>query len=236
MSDSLFRPNRNVLPGSYFQSAVTLDFNPGIDAGFVGEGIGVRLRVQAAAGQLAWDRIDARFSARHTWGPFTLFGRVDAGLVEGAVIPPQQMFEIGSVEGLLAYDYKQFAGNEAAIWQGEGQFALPFWHAPLRVRGFFFPSPAPALAIGVQSGWTDVTTLAARRALIELGDRVNPKTDEVILTPTGSTIPVSSPTVGIPTSLNVLVRFFGGAAGVGITRSLTPGAKFQPVFKLGAAL
>ncbi len=236
MSDSLFRPNRNVSPESYFQSAVTLDFNPGIDAGFVGEGIGARLRVQAAVGQLAWDRVEARVSARRTWGPFTLLGRVDAGIVEGAVIPPQQLFEIGSVEGLLAYDYKQFAGNEAAIWQGEGQFALPFWHAPLRVRGFFFPSPSPALAVGLQSGWTDVTTLAARRALVALGDRVDPKTDAVLINPFGMTIPVSSPTVGIPTSLNVLVRFFGGAAGVGITRSLAPGAHFEPVFRLGAAL
>jgi hypothetical protein len=236
MSDSLFRPNRNVLPGSYFQSAVTVAFNPGIDAGFVGDGIGVRLRAQAAVGQLAWDRVEARVSARQTVGPFTLLGRVDAGVVEGSVIPPQQMFEIGSVEGLLAYDYKQFAGNEAATWQGEGQFALPFWHAPVRVGGFIFPSPSPALALGLLSGWTDVTTLAARRALVALGDRVDPKTDAVIVNPFGMTIPVSLPTVGIPTSLSLLVRFFGGAAGVGITRSLAPGAHFQPVFRLGAAL
>ena len=37
MSDSLFRPNRNVLAGSYLLGAVTLDYNPGIDAGFVGQ-------------------------------------------------------------------------------------------------------------------------------------------------------------------------------------------------------
>jgi hypothetical protein len=236
MSDSLFRPNRNVLAGSYARGAVTLDYNPGIDAGFVGQGVGARLRYEAAAGQLGWERVESRLVARQTWGAFTALARVDAGAVTGAVIPPQELFEIGSVEGLLAYDYKEFAGNVAAIWRGEGAFALPLWQKPLRLGGFYFPSPAPALAVGFQSGWTEVNTLAAQRALTALGDRVNPATNVVLRDSLGVSFPVSRPTGGVRTSVNVLIRFFGGAAGIGVARSLDAGAKLQAVVRLGAAL
>jgi hypothetical protein len=146
------------------------------------------------------------------------------------------MFEIGSVEGLLAYDYKQFAGNQAAIWQGEGSYALPLWRAPLRLGRFYFPSPAPALALGFQSGWADLSTLAARRAIIALGSRVDPATDAVLRDSAGVPIPVSEPTDGVRTSVNLLVRFFGGAAGVGVAHSLDQGAKLQAVVRIGAAL
>lgn len=236
MDDSLFRPNRNVLAGSYLLGAVTLDYNPGIDAGFVGQGVGARIRYEAAGGQLAWERVDARVVVRHTWGPFTALGRMDAGVVNGTVIPPQQLYQIGSVEGLLAYDYKQFAGNEAAVWQGEGWYALPLWQAPLRVRGFYFPSPSPALAVGFQSGWTTLTTLAAHRALTALGARVNPGTNAVLRDSLGMPLPLGQPTNGLRTSVNVLIRFFGGAAGIGVTRSLDPGARVQAIVRLGATV
>jgi len=236
MRDSLFRPNRNVLPGSYVRGGVTFDFNPGLDAGFVGEGLGARLRAEVAGGQLGWERVETRIIARHTWGPFTLLARADAGIVTGNVIPPQQMFEFGSVEGLLAYDYKQFAGNQAAIWRAEGLYALPLWRAPLRVGPFYFPSPSPALALGFQSGWADLSTLAARRALTALGSRVDPATDAVLRDSLGVPIPVSQPTNGVRTSINLLVRFFGGAAGIGVAHSLDQGAKLQAVVRIGAAL
>src|SRR5579862_2059372 len=146
------------------------------------------------------------------------------------------MFEIGSMEGLLAYNYKQFAGNVAAIWQGEASYALPFWEAPLHIASVFLPSPAPALAIDFQSGWTEVNTVAARRALIGLGPRVNPATNAVLTDSLGVPIPVSETTDGVRTSVNLLVRFFGGAAGIGVAHSLDPGSSFQFVIRLGAAL
>jgi hypothetical protein len=146
------------------------------------------------------------------------------------------LFEIGTWEGLLAYNYKQFGGDQAAVLQGEALYALPFWNAPLRLGGLVLPSPAPALAVGLQSGWTSASTAAARRALIALGSRVDPKTNAVLRDSSGMPIPVSSPTNGARSSADLIIRFFGGAAGAGITRSFDPGARVQALFLLGAAL
>ena len=154
----------------------------------------------------------------------------------GSVIPPQQLFEIGSVEGLLAYDYKQFGGDRAAVWQGEMRYALPFLNSPLRFAGIVLPSPSPALAIGFQSRWAAAGTEAATRALVALGARVDPRTNVVLRDSAGVPIPASRPSNGVRTSLNAIIRLFGGAAGVGLARSLDKGATVQFVVRIGAAL
>jgi hypothetical protein len=236
MADSLFRPNRNVLAGRYLRGAFTIDINPGVDAGFVQQGVGVRLHYEVAGGGIGWQRAEARVSADRAFGPFTFLGRADGGVVAGSVIPPQQLFEIGTTEGLLAYDYKQFGGDRAAVVQGEVLYALPFWNAPLRLGGIVLPSPAPALAAGVQTGWADASAASARRALIALGSRADPATNAVLRDPAGTPIPASSPTNGVRTSADLILRFFGGAAGAGIARSFDPGARVQFVVRLGAAL
>jgi hypothetical protein len=236
MADSLFRPNRNVLAGRYLRGAFTIVINPGVDAGFVQQGVGVRLHYEVAGGGIGWQRAEARVSADRAFGPFTFLGRADGGIVAGSVIPPQQLFEIGTTEGLLAYDYKQFGGDRAAVVQGEVLYALPFWNAPLRLGGLVLPSPAPALAAGVQTGWADASAASARRALIALGSRVDPATNAVLRDSAGTPIPVSSPTNGVRTSADLILRFFGGAAGAGIARSFDRGARVQFVVRLGAAL
>lgn len=236
MADSLFRPNRNVLAGRYLRGAFTIDIHPGVDAGFVQQGVGLRLHYEAAGGEIGWQRAEARVSADRTFGQFTLLGRADGGIVAGPVIPPQQLFEIGTTEGLLAYDYKQFGGDRAAVVQGEVLYALPFWNAPLRLGGLVLPSPAPALAAGLQSGWAGAPAASARRALIALGSRVDPATNVVVRDSAGIPIPASSPTNGVRTSADLILRFFGGAAGAGIARSFDPGARVQFVVRLGAAL
>jgi hypothetical protein len=236
MSDSLFRPNRTVRAGSYLRAAFTLDLHPGVAANFVQQGVGAQLHYEVAGGTLAWQRAELRVAADRAWGPLTILARLDAGIVGGTVIPPQQLFEIGSTEGLLAYNYKQFGGDRAVVWQGEGLFALPFWDAPLRAWGLVLPSPSPAVAIGFQSGWADASTVAARRALPALGARVDPATNAVLHDSAGTAIPVSSPTHGVRTSIDIILRFFGGAAGLGVAHSLDAGAKLQAVVRLGAAL
>ena len=163
-------------------TGVTLAIHSAVDAGFVGEGLGARLHYEVAGGlgQLAWQRGEARVVLRESYGRFMTLARVDAGIVNGAVIPPQQMFEIGLVEGLLAYNYKQFGGDRAAIWRAEELYNLPFWRAPLRLAGFVLPSPSPSVDIGFQSGWAETATTAGKLALVELGSRVNPATNQVL--------------------------------------------------------
>jgi hypothetical protein len=214
MPDSLFRPNRGVTPGSYERVGLTIDFHPDVDLVFVRPGIGAQLHTEWAAGALSWERADLRLVARDFVGPFILTGRADGGIVGGHTIPPQQLFQIGTLEGLTAYDYKQFGGDQAAVFQSEVGYELPVLRAPLRIDRLLLPSPSPELAVGVRTGWADASTEAARLALTALGPRVNPETNAPL------PFPASSPSDGFRTSLDFLLRVFGGAAGIGAARSL----------------
>ncbi|HZS60058.1 MAG TPA: hypothetical protein VFA43_12365 [Gemmatimonadaceae bacterium] len=218
MPDSLFRPNRGVENGSYERVAVTVDFHPDVDLVFVRPGIGAQLHYEWAGGDIGWQRVEARLVGRQFAGPFVLTARADGGIVSGHTIPPQQLFQIGTLEGLTAYDYKQFGGDQAAVLQTEVGYQLPWLRAPLRLKRFFLPAIAPELAVGVRSGWADASTAAARAALFGLGPRVNPQNDTAYV---GTS--ASQPSGGFRTSVDFLVRAFGGALGVGAARALNGG-------------
>jgi hypothetical protein len=222
MPDSLFRPNRGVENGTYERVAVTIDFHPDVDLVFVRPGVGAQVHYEWATGDIGWQRVEARLVGRQFAGPFILTARADGGLVTGHTIPPQQLFQIGTLEGLTAYDYKQFGGDQATVLQTEIGYQLPWLRAPLRLYRVVLPALAPELAIGVRSGWADASTAAARTALLGLGPRVNPSTDAPL------PFPASAPSDGFRTSLDFLVRAFGGALGIGAARALdgrgpTPG-------------
>lgn len=214
MPDSLFRPNRGVENGSYERVALTIDFHPDVDLVFVRPGVGAQVHYEWAGGDISWQRVEARLVGRQFAGPFVLTARADGGIVTGHTIPPQQLFQIGTLEGLTAYDYKQFGGNQAAVLQTEIGYQLPWLRAPVRLKRFFLPAIAPELAVGVRSGWADASTAAARAALVNLGPRVYPSTNAPL------PFPGSTPSDGFRTSLDFLVRGFGGALGIGAARAL----------------
>jgi hypothetical protein len=225
VGDSVFRVNRGVLAGGYGRVAGTVAFHPDVDAGYATPGLGARVRDEWAGGDLSWNRAEVRVIGRQPVGPFTLLARGDAGIVTGAVIPPQQLFELGFDEGLTSYNYKQFAGDRAALLQGEIQYALPIRALSRPVAlpfGFYLPGPAPALAAGVQSGWTEIGTAAGQRALAGLDAP-------------------SVPTHGLRSSVDLLVRAFGGAVGLGVARAVgdadgaVHGRNWTAFFTLGAA-
>jgi hypothetical protein len=218
MPDSLFRPNRGVEPGTYGKIGLTVDIHPDVDLLFVRPGVGVQIHYEWAAGDISWQRLETRLVGRQFAGPFILTARADGGLVLGHTIPPQQLFEIGTLEGLTAYDYKQFGGDQAAVFQTEVGYELPWLRAPLRIHGLLLPSVAPELAVGVRSGWAEASTLAANAALAGLGARVNPSTD-LPLGP-ANVYPASTSSDGFRTSLDFLLRGFGGALGIGAARAL----------------
>lgn len=214
MRDSLFRPNRGVENGSYERVALTIDFHPDVDLVFVRPGFGAQVHYEWAGGDIGWQRVEARLVGRQFAGPFILTARADGGIVTGSTIPPQQLFQIGTLEGLTAYDYKQFGGDQAAVLQSEIGYQLPWLRAPVRLNRLMLPALAPELAVGVRSGWADASTQAARAALLGLGSRVNPSTDASL------GLPASTPSGGFRTSLDFLVRGFGGALGIGAARAL----------------
>jgi len=205
-----FRPNRGIREGNYFRSVASLDVNPEVSGMFVDRGIGGRLYYERADGSVYWQRLELRLSARREIGPFQLYARGDAGTLLGKPAP-QVMFELGGDEGLTAYRYKEFAGDNAALGRAVLGYTFPFLRAPIQLPSrLIVPGLAPGVAAGIHAGWAEVSNPAAQEALLELGTTI----DSV----TGLPVPVSRPTDGVRASAEFLFTLFNGAAAVGITR------------------
>jgi hypothetical protein len=214
--DSGFRFNRGVDVGQYRQASIKLELRPDVNAAFVRPGIGAVLNATVAAGDLEWQRAELRVVGRRTLGPVIYAAQLDAGVVSGDSIPPQQLFELGENQNLPGYGYKEFAGNQAAVLRGLVMYPLPIWRAPLRLGRWVLPGVGPAVSFGAQSGWTDASTAAARSAIIRLGT-VNDTTLGVPGSVSGAA--VSRPTDGIKSSIDFRLRFFGGAVSIGVARA-----------------
>jgi hypothetical protein len=214
--DSGFRFNRGVDAGRYRTAIVKLELNPGVNAAFVRPGVGVVLSGQAAAGDLAWRRAELRLVGRRMIGPLIFAAQLDAGVVDGDSIPPQQLFELGENQNLPGYGYKEFAGDQAAVLRGLVMYPLPLWRAPLRLGRWVLPAVAPALSFGAQSGWADATDQAAASSIARLGSVA-----DSVLTQPGSEPgdPVSRPTNGVRSTIDFRLRFFGGAISLGVARA-----------------
>jgi hypothetical protein len=219
-----FRPNRGIWQGNYVRTAATMEINPNVSGLFVDRGFGGRLYYERADGDLQWQRLEARLALRRELGPLDLYARGDAGTLLGAPAP-QVMFEIGRSEGLRSYDYKEFAGDRAAMLRATVAYTFPLLRAPLRVGGgLFLPGLAPGLAVGLHGGWTDISGSAAEQALLALGSRV----DE-----TGAQVPLSRTTDGVRGSAEVLLTFFSGTLGIGVTRPIDHSAPWRFTARIG---
>jgi hypothetical protein len=200
--DSLFRENRGVRRGSYWRTMAALEWHPLVSSRVDGTGLDGMLMVEQAVGAMDYTRLEGRLAGRRARGPLVLAGRLDAGSVLGDSPPPQQLFEIGRNQGLQAYSYKEFVGDQAAVARALAMLRLPFLQAPFRLRGRSLPALAPALSAGVQGAWTALRGSGARQANTELWQ------------------PLRAPTGGIRASLTIGMRFFGGVVGAGAARPL----------------
>ena len=213
-----FLPNRGVLAGTYGLAMVDAEFHPGSSGDFVQPGVGARLHVESARGELAWRRVELSLSGRENVGAVSLSAEAQGGVVTGAVIPPQQLFELGGSSTLPGYDYKQFAGDRAALFHGFAGYVLPVWRAPRRVWGnLFIPGFAPGVAAGIEGGWTQVSNPAASRAVLALG-----------ASPSGA--PLSVATDRIRATTGVGVTFFSGILHLGVARPIDHPAPWRVVF------
>ncbi len=192
-----FRPNRAVAPGSYRRSAVSLDHRPDVSLEFLRPGVGARLLYERADGTLTYQRAEARLTVRTNRGPFSLGARLDAGLATPDA-PPQQLFELGQNQNLPGYEYKQFAGDQAAVLRALAIWRLPYFGAPIRLTNrFWLPPVAPSIGLGLQSGWTRASTARALASVTALG---------------------SETTGHARTSVSLTMRFIGGAVGIGVAK------------------
>lgn len=216
-----FRPNRGSADGDYALGVFEGELHPGVSGDFVQPGVGARLHYEVGRGELEWQRAEVLLAGRKYVGPVALSVQADGGVVWGAVIPPQKLFEVGGSGTLPGYDYKEFAGDQAALVRSQLSYALPIWRMPHRLwRTLFVPGLAPGIAAGLQGGWTSVSTDAARAAVTALGAA-------------WSTTPVSRPTDGFRATFGFGLTFFSGTAHIGIARPIDHKAPWRLVGGLG---
>ena len=220
-----FRPNRGIREGNYFRSVATLDLNPEVSGMFVDRGLGARLYYERADGSVYWQRAELRLAARREIGPLQLYARADGGTLLGKPAP-QVMFELGGNEGLTAYDYKEFAGDNAALVRAVLGYTFPILRAPMRLPGrLILPGLAPGVAAGIHGGWAEISGPAAQRALLELGTSIDPVT--------GFPVPISRPTDGVRASAEFLFTVFNGAAAIGVTRVIDTHGPWKFTARMG---
>ena len=216
-----FRPNRGVASGRYALGVFEAELHPGVSGEFVQPGVGARLHYEIGRGDLEWQRAEVLLAGRKYLGPLVLSLQGDAGAVWGEAIPPQQLFEVGGSGTLSGYDYKEFAGDRAALLRGDVSYAFPIWRMPHRLwRTLFVPGIGPGIAAGLQGGWTSLTTDAARASVNALGA-------------SWSTTPVSRPTDGFRATFAIGLTFFSEAAHIGVARPVDHKAPWRFVGGLG---
>ncbi|MGH8638237.1 MAG: hypothetical protein ACREUZ_13975, partial [Burkholderiales bacterium] len=215
-----FRANRNATPGDYARARAAVEFHSRVTGESLSPGVGGRVEYELASGTLDWQRVEVRLAARQYWRGLVFASHIDAGAVFGDPLPPQVMYEIGGTAALPSYEYKQFGGDRAALGRGLVAYHFPVLRTPVRVARIVLPGLSPGIGVGVQGGWTEASTSAARAALMALGDGV---------------IPVSTPTERIRATGDIRLTFLSGAIGAGFTRPLDHADKWKPFFLWGAS-
>ena len=235
LSGALLRINRNITPGSYWRARGLLDWRPEVSPLFTHDGIGFRGEVETASGDLDYTRVEARVVLRKSLTSFFLIARLHAGAVFATDPPPQQLFELGGPAGLPGYDYKEFAGDRAALFRTRLSYPLPVLALPIRIgSGLVLPSLAPAISIGFQAGFTDARSSGGLAAVRALGDKYDDKTGEPVTDPaTGDPLPAAVATDQLRTSVDIRMGFFGDALAVGFARALERGRKTKFVLAFG---
>ena len=209
-----FRPNRPLAEGSYALTTASVEFGRNAGAEAAQGGTRTTLTYERGDGALNWQRTSVRVETRRWLGPLVFAARGDAAYVGGSVLPPQQLIEVGGVEGLPGYEYKAFAGDKAVLTRATLSYQLPLWTAPLRFGWLVLPGAAPMPSIGIYAGRTgaDATTAAQLAALGYLT------------------------TQGTRATVDARLRFFGGAVSVGVSRAVDRPDRWKLLVAFGGQL
>jgi len=222
-----FRENRASANGKYVRGAATLEIHPDVTGLFLEPGVGAVLDYEIGRGDLTWQRAEATISARQQISDLVIAARVQGGLVAGAVIPPQELFELGGENALPGYAYKEFGGDRAAAAGVLAAYTFPVLRKPIRVvRSFFVPGLSPGVAAGVQGGWAEASTTAARRALQAL----DPAAASCASANNCAAL-LSVPTNGVRATVDVRLTLLGGLIGIGVARPIDHAARWRLAFR-----
>lgn len=226
-----FRLNRKSAPGSYVRGAATIEVHPDVTGLYLEPGVGAIASYEGAVGTLKWQRAEITLAARKGFSDLIISSRAQAGVVWGARLPPQQLFELGGENALPGYGYKQFAGDHAAIMGALAAYTFPVLRRPWRlVRALMVPGLSPGIAAGIQGGWAQLSTPAARLATAQLDPSAG-SCSSLAACPS----PLSTPTDGIRGTVDARLTFFGGLIGIGIARPIDRPAPFRLAFRFGQA-
>ena len=226
LRDTLFRENRGVDEGRYLKTLLLAEWHPDRAPEFVTPGWSARAMIERGDGHLTYTRTEARVTMRQERGPFTMLARADAGVVTGARIPPQQLFELGRFQNLPGYGDKVFAGSRSAVARASLQYTGPWFRRPIRLtQRLWLPAPAPGLSLGVQSGWADAPTSAARDAMRRLDTRPP--------NPLALYAPLVSTTGRVRATVTAGVRLFGNGLFLGASRAVDQVAPWRALVGFG---
>ena len=218
---SEFLPNRVSFPGRYGRATATIEVHPRVSNESLSPGIGARLIYEVAAGDLDWQRVEARVAMRQYWHGFVVASRVEAGAVFASVIPPQTLYELGGFTTLPSYEFKEFGGDRAALGTGLLAYHFPIWRTPKRVKFLVLPGLSPGVGTGIRGGWAEASGPAARQALLDLGG--------------DGITPLSRSTDRIRATVDVRLTVLSGAFGVGVSRPIDEPGRWKPFFAWGAS-
>ena len=221
--EGYLRPNRGIYEGDYLHTMLVVDINPDVSPVFVKDGIGGRLIYEGGIGDLNFQRFEGRFIVRRDMGEYSLTVRAHAGITLGDSIPPQQLYELGGAVQLPGFEYKQFAGDQAALLRLRVSKALKFLQTPVVIgNGVALPALTPSVSIGLQGAWTRISSANAQRAVDALGYAFDDRNDAPLIDPdTGQPLPASVATDGIQMSVDVRAGFFNDALALGVAQGLT---------------
>ncbi len=220
-----YLPNRGILAGDYLRTQLVWQWHPDANAEFMRPGFGAQVRYVRGDGNVKFQRVELRLNDRQNFGRWTFASRFDAGALLGEDVPPQQMFEMGRENGLAGYEYKEFAGTRAVLLRSVLLYNTGLWQAPIRVTSrIWLPAISPALAVSVQSGWTDIdkNSIAQQIGLNSLTPVACPAFALCAKSPFASTV-----TGNARTSVAFGLRFFGGAFGVNLARPVDHNAPWR---------
>jgi hypothetical protein len=217
-----FRPNRGVIEGSYVIGMADLEIHPNVTGDFVSPGFGGRMHYEVANGGLSWQRTDISLSARKYVGPVSFALHADGGILSGAQLPPQKLYELGGNELLPGYSYKQFAGNRAALFRSFASYRFNVLKQPWRLRRYYLPGLSPGIGASIQGGWTELSSPAARASATLLGLKAD-----------GT--PLSTATDGVRATAGGGLTFFSDLLHVGAARPIDRSGKWKFVLGFGTA-
>jgi hypothetical protein len=225
-----FRLNRWSAPGSYLRGAAALELHPDVTGLYLEPGVGAIASYEVAAGSLSWQRAEITLAARRDISDLVISSRAQAGVVWGARLPPQQLFELGGENALPGYGYKQFAGDHAVIMGALAAYTFPVLRRPWRlVRALVVPGVSPGIAAGLQGGWSELSTVASRLATV----RLDPATASCSSLSTCPGSPLSMATDRVRATVDARLTFFGGLIGVGVARAIDQAAPWRLAFRFG---